>query len=839
MTSPRGPFFDTLAAHARSRGPFVLGIALVALLIRVATSPAPPARSVEAIAAMLGASVGGSVQPEDFVWEERGGLVHDAMIGRRVLFIAARPSGPNATPTNDLYRAEVRISRGGRPISVRRVVNLTNTPLGHEHDLVAHGRWAAYATSADGLVQGITILDLAGDAASQAARTRSERLRASVENWLSEGALRGIGETAVLFGVPPKEARFELTEDMLVMALGEAALPAAVTLADASVNPGLRDEHVLAAQRLPHDVTPWSRFLEQTTRELVGEGAAGRVKRISTSARTIAIRLREATASPPPELPAAPPPETPSDEGFPPPRVATKRDRTLPGEGLWIPAPAAHPLPMSKPEAPPAIFTTLVRPDPDRPHAVVHLVAMDGRRLELRPMPGTLAPRTPTGLRGEGRIPAADVPAAVAVFAGGPPANTPPLGLVVERRTFLSPRPDASTLAVDRFGRPSIGAWPFGADVPVGIRSLRQTGAPLVTSGHIGKLSEADAVLADRSALCVTEAGHLIYGWGEALPAELLARALVLAGCRDALPLATSPDPTGIGFFQRTGDEIGARAHVAGMSLAPERALSGSPTELVYVVVRKANPDAPLPEGVAWEPDLGTQPAPLWQPGIYTATVSKLGAQVRLAWFAPERFTFHIRAGEKELSHRFGGTFPAALSDAERPHVLAATGLGTGRRKGPRGLAIDGSIGLKFGPGAGVLVVGDGPVRIDKSEAFTPTPDADATELPLTADEGRPLPEARVVGSMRPRTALCAFGDGAVLLASTTFDTDEATTEALVDAGCTRVVALDRGAHLNAFVHRAGGDTPPEARYEQTTLYALESPMRGRASTLIDSTKAN
>ena len=839
MTSPRGPFLDSLAAHARSRGLFVLGITLVALLVRLATSPAPPARSVEAIAAMLGTTVGGSVRPEDFVWEERGGLVHDALIGRRVLFLAARPSGPEGTPTNDLYRAEVRISRGGRPVAVRRVVNLTNTPRGHEHDLVAHGRWAAYATRADGLVQGITILDLAGDYAVREARSRSERLRASVENWLSEGALRGIGETAVLFGVPPKEARFELTEDMLVMALGEAALPAAVTLADASVNPGPRDEHALAAQRLPHDVTPWPRFLERASRDLLGDGAAARVARLATSVRTTSIRLHEATASAPPELPAAPPPETPSEEGFPPPRVATKRERTMPGEGLWIPASSVHPLPASKPEAPPAIFTTFVRPDPERPHAVVHLVAMDGRRLELRPVPGTLAPRTPTGLRGEGRIPAADVPAAVAVFAGGPPANAPPLGLVVERRTFLPPRPDVHTFTVDRFGRPSIGAWPFGEDVPPAIRSLRQTGAPLITASRIGKFSEVDAVLADRSALGVTEAGHLIYGWGESLSAELLARALLLAGCREALALATSPDPTGLGFFQRQGEALSAHTHAPGMSLLPERALSGSPTELVYVVVRKANPDAPLPEGTTWEPDAGTQPAPSWQPGIYGATVSKLGAQVRLAWFAPERFTFHIRGGEKELSHRFGGTFPGALTDAERPHVLAAVGLGTGRKKAPRGLAMDGSIGLKFGPGAGVLVVGDGPVRIDKSETFAPTSDADATELPLTAEEGRPLPEARVVGSMRPRAALCALGDGAVLVASTTFDTDEATTEALVDVGCTRVVALDRGSHLNAFVHRAGGATAPEARYEQTTLYVLESPMRGRASATLGPPQAN
>jgi len=102
-------------------------------------------------------------------------------------------------------------------------------------------------------------------------------------------------------------------------------------------------------------------------------------------------------------------------------------------------------------------------------------------------------------------------------------------------------------------------------------------------------------------------------------------------------------------------------------------------------------------------------------------------------------------------------------------------------------------------------------------------------ELPLLADDGHPLPESRVVGSRHVRAALCTRDDGTVVVASTTFDTDEPTTEALVDLGCMRVVGLDRGAHPGAFVHRAGTETPPERGYEQTALYAVEAPMRGRA----------
>jgi hypothetical protein len=90
----------------------------------------------------------------------------------------------------------------------------------------------------------------------------------------------------------------------------------------------------------------------------------------------------------------------------------------------------------------------------------------------------------------------------------------------------------------------------------------------------------------------------------------------------------------------------------------------------------------------------------------------------------------------------------------------------------------------------------------------------------MTADERKLLPAAREVGTQRPRTALCVLPDGAVLIAHASFDTDEATTEALLDAGCERVVALDRGAHDGVFVHRAGGDRAPEATYDATAIYA-------------------
>src|SRR5262245_12866810 len=86
-----------------------------ALVLRC-SAPSPPRGTAEGVAAMLGAAAGGEVRADDFVWEARGGFFQDTFLGRRVLFLARRPGG-----TADLYRARVRLTRAGRPVSLRQV----------------------------------------------------------------------------------------------------------------------------------------------------------------------------------------------------------------------------------------------------------------------------------------------------------------------------------------------------------------------------------------------------------------------------------------------------------------------------------------------------------------------------------------------------------------------------------------------------------------------------------------------------------------------------------------------------------------------------------------------
>src|SRR4051812_2244714 len=112
------PWLTKGSQYLRARALWAAVFALIALSLRL-FRPAPPPRTADGVAAMLGAAVGGQVGPDDFIWEGRGSFLSDAFLGRRVLFLARRGS----EGTGDLFRARVRLTRTGRPVSLQVVRN--------------------------------------------------------------------------------------------------------------------------------------------------------------------------------------------------------------------------------------------------------------------------------------------------------------------------------------------------------------------------------------------------------------------------------------------------------------------------------------------------------------------------------------------------------------------------------------------------------------------------------------------------------------------------------------------------------------------------------------------
>jgi hypothetical protein len=806
-------------AHLRARALWAGVFALVGLAFGAA-SPAPPERTTEGVAAMLGAAAGGEVRPDDFVWEARGGFLADAFLGRRVLFLARRAGSAGA----DLYRARVQLTRAGRPLRLSSLRNLTRSPLGDDHDLIAQGHRAAYVTSAFGAVQGITLLDLDGEAPSP--RPWSERVAGAIEGWLATGDARGIGRTEVTFGAPPPEARQELQGDLLVMALGKEALPAALDLHDGTLNTGPHNAFDASAQRIATHAPALAEVAVHAARETLGPAAARGV----ASALASLGRMRSAKR-PEPLVAAAGEPAKPGEDGWPPPAMTPPIRPAIAGEGVWTAGRTK-----GAGAAPPVFFEASIRPDPVHPETVVRLCAIDARQVDLRLVAGMDEPRSEVGLHGTGRPPEG-VPAerVVAAFAGGPASPRAPddegtggeAGFVADRRVFVPPSQGLATVAITGDGRVELGPWPHGGEVPPAFASVRQT--PDALLGWTGATRRALAhggEAVERSALGLLPSGQLVYAWTEAATAEDISRALALAGCTYAVPLAASPAPAGFVYLAPGG---APEAEDPRMSLAGR---SGS--DLFYAVLRStALPPLPAALEGSWAPDGGRQPSPAWLPAVHAAAVTSLGAQVHLTTFAPDRVSFLIRAGGREPMTHAVALLPTEPPAAALPRLLAAVGLGSGRRKNARGLSIDGAAGLPFkSEDAGALVLDHGRPKVARSAGLAPAAGVDMTELPMTADEGKLRPEARDVGSMRARAVACTLDDGTFAVAITTFDSDEAATTALLELGCARVVSLDRGSHQAAFVHRAGTAAPPEPRYDASALYAVEVPLSGRAGPL-------
>src|SRR5689334_7718362 len=137
-----------LGSRIRAAG-LVAAVAVAASFAR----PAPPPRTLEGLAALLGGAAKGVVAPGEVQWEPSGGVIPDALFGRRVLFLSA----PSAGRERDVYRARVRLSVEGQPIEVKSLRNVTDTPLGDDAGLEIRGSSAAFATTAYERVQGVTV----------------------------------------------------------------------------------------------------------------------------------------------------------------------------------------------------------------------------------------------------------------------------------------------------------------------------------------------------------------------------------------------------------------------------------------------------------------------------------------------------------------------------------------------------------------------------------------------------------------------------------------------------------------------------------------------------------
>lgn len=837
------------------------GLGLVAAVGRAE----PPGRDLGRLAKALGDAAGSaSVSPGDVRWEPSLGLADDLLLGRWAVFLA-RAQGED---TRDVWRARVRLTPEGQALEVSAAHDLTATPLGDDHQLVVRGTHAAFATRAYGQEQSVTVLDLSGEGTQNKAVVALDRMMAAVTSLMQTGRLEGVGRIGVTLDTPARAVALELDDAALAMTLftGDPRKPATATverldLGTGDLAPPTDTARAEPGTHLPKRLSHW---VVDTLRAVPWIGPApiawaeDQALGVRDSYRRFAYASGSQGAETKIAIAAADPPPPPvldtsqasvEEAHWPPAAIPTIWQSAEPGEGEWVTpdVPWLRAVPGVASDAPSAFFRTYVRPDTERPYVKVLLVAMDLRQLDLDMEAGVEDPEPLTGPPGSGRIPRdpAVYKRVAAAFNGAFKTEHGHYGMMVHRRVLLPPLPGSASVVVLDDGRVGFGTW--GQDRKVGgiagvpddqIASFRQNLEPLLDQGKFnpsgrnlwGFTLPGKGAQTERSGMCVTTSGHLVYAWGDDVSAPTLAKALSMASCDYAIHLDMNPYHTG--FLFAAIDELKAKQYKSqlltpGMSIPVDRYIQYAPKDFFYVMVHDPTPKPAAADAASpWTADGGTQPPPHWMPGLWKAHIDGPRGPTEILDIEPDRATWRIRAGTKEA--------PASRpsreleGEASRAVLLAAT-LGFAPEKHPLGLATDGRLAVSMhgGTDAGALVAApDGKLSILRADEAAVADRADLVELPLVVYDGHPV--AAPSGPVELRSALGTTPTGRVLIARGSFAGFEPLAEALIHAGCDRAVALDRGSHTTATLDRAGTPRPPLAHYDESVLYALGAPLRPR-----------
>ena len=873
------------AAGLKKRAPLLGVVAVLAL----ATSflDADIAKDPGQLASLLSEASGTVVEPKDLRWEPSRGIIADLVVGRFVLFLgSAEPSSPR-----DVYRARVRLSPEGRPLGVAATYNLTSTPLGDDHALVVSGGRAAYATWSYGKEQAITALDLTGEGTQSQATKVADRAMAWVTNIQRTGSGAGIGRVDVTLEQPAHRVGLALiaSDDSLAIDLADdertvdPTRRASLDLAKGELKDAPAGMRADAGKHLPKRLVHWA---VDTVRAVswIGPAPIAWLEEQAFATRdTVKQTLFRVTSSkdalatqPEEDVPAAilDTSQASLDLGhWPPPAIRSMWKTPEPGEGEWTTPKQAWvkklPAPANGEEPPSPFYETFVRPDEERPYAKVLLVAMDMRQLDVGMEAGSEDPKPLTGSPGTGRIPRDPqvYQRVAAAFNGGFKTEHGNYGMMLNKRVLLPPIPGAATVILTKDGRVGMGSWGKNAtvgginDVPTSdILSFRQNLDPLVDNDKVNPLNRwqwgfvlpGTSMQTERSGICVTNAGHMMYAWGDDTSATSLGKAMRMAGCVYGMHLDMNPHHTGFMYTNITefkGRQYKSELLTKEMEIDTDRYLLYAPKDFFFMMLRDPRPKVAL-EGVEWEPDPGAQPAPSWMAGLWRGR----SGDVELLDIEPGRASFRARAGTKELDPSAKGpekdrarerrrgdddepartpkTPPrgSELSEDDAHRVLFALSLGTSESRRHRGLAIDGQVAIPISNDAkaGVLLVSeDGAISIVPAKnAPAVPPSGDAVELPLVLDEGAPVSTHHVRGEGGPPVALGITPAGRVLVARG--PELAAVVDALAKAGCAAAVLLDRGAGSHGSIFRAGTETPPRSRYEDTTLYAMGKPLMPR-----------
>ncbi len=647
---------------------------------------------------------------------------------KQLLVLQARePNNPN-----DLFLGEAIICEDGRIAGLHDLHNLTRTSSADESAPFRHGRWVLTTRRIEGEYVGFELFDLVSEPAL--VRGGLAKLQRGVTNLQRTGRFKGVGRRTYTFATKAKTLAVGEEHGRFVLAVDGTRLVIDPALEQPVEGAGLVEVRSHAASVA--DLVPW---MVDTAREVSWIGperiawlenkafalrdqakqayhSVSSVDHAKEAAEELGLARQQPAAEQKVERLAVPDPES----GWPPPPIAPLITPEMDGEGKWravVDDPDARALPDGRP----VFYQTFVRADPERTWARVYLTLWDPRLVQLNIVAGTQEPVSATGETGRGSIPRDKhtLRRLVGAFNGGFQAVHGEFGMMSEGRVYLPPKPWAATVAVFQSGRVAMGSWPGPSDrragydearavaeIPAGIVAFRQNLTSIVEDGRFNPwgrwwwgaapAQKSAQTLTQRSALCATREGFMVYAWGDSASPEALGAALVSARCLRAMHLDMNAGHSGFEHYnvlapdeprlpadgranyrfegplsQPPGYTLRARKGVTAMGMPLPRYIHPDPRDYFYLTLKPGIETTAKPAALA---DLSSADLPHagWPPAF--ARHARSGVQ--LLRIDPARAEPQPAArGEGVLAELRGTLATPALDDVALYTKEAALGL--------------------------------------------------------------------------------------------------------------------------------------------------------------------
>ena len=285
--------------------------------------------------------------------------------------------------------------------------------------------------------------------------------------------------------------------------------------------------------------TPWEPILPTATVSPTPTPTATRPRPTLAPALLVTPTPLPQTATPIPTPTTTPTP-------WQPPAAAALGQ--MEGEGIWSPY-------LFGDDNQVVAYRTFFQPDPERPFALVAVVAIDLTQTQLHFVLGSQEPSRPDGPRGRGQIPAKHKIAGtlLATFNGGFKATHGQFGAMAEGIEVLPPQDGLATVGLYRDGSIKIGAW--GTDIlpDDDLIAWRQNAPLIIANGLITEAAQRnsmsdwsgsvhDEIVTWRSGLGLsTDRQVLYYFAGPSLHMPSLAQAMLAVGVEQGMLLDINP----------------------------------------------------------------------------------------------------------------------------------------------------------------------------------------------------------------------------------------------------------------------------------------------------------